>query len=968
MPRMVTLKSGVIFILAVVFLIIDATFSQQPSCGNSTRNLESGKRAVISCEYALDFIAVFWYRGQENNPFLRRENDRPTTENGFDIDSSGNMIIENVQISNEGSYRITVVDVNGASSSSTVNIYVIVRLKSDPQLESCSTSQHVLCQGIEEEQKTSYLVCDTVETRPAVDFVWSKLSSNGPVEENELRSNSSMNSSTGLLVSASLLKYDRNAFSLQYFSCLASGLAVMDRREAGIFVEGDKEVMEPTESDRTINQGDPFQISCSTDPFQLSKWTITYPNNTVKVLKELYPGEEGGPCLFGAGCYVNKEGVLSIETTTYLHEGSYACTYGDGDTSNRRITRVSVIIKPDPPKIVIEGCSDINSCNKNVALTGTLLASVTGSRPYVEVTCEIAEEAKSWGFFFNEKNEEDPHPDRGTFDTRYTTEYEIEDCREPLPVICKIQGDSALSTLSPSHVNLVTDSTNCRKGKPGLVAFVVILVILIIVAVIIAVILWKYKRGWVQKHLPVCLQPESAYVVDDEREPALKVVKESVPIRDEERGEGEGEQMETEPIMVEEISPPRLPDELLSAFDEFCQELKKTKRVPRKHFEDLMKLFEEHDQAKLPGVLLVNQMVERECENEMFPIVLEFLAKLQRPNWIQVLDVCKLLEELTLSNKLSQGSSITIFVSLFKDCKIALTTFVEVTGKLLKSGKFDEITIKTNLRELWSEGKISQEELVNGILQYVNLYKMNGKTALEEVQNLEKSDNKVPYLLFLREIQKLHLSKTKLQGSCEDILYKLFDDIMTQFLRRPYSQIVHQRVEGAKEAISLVYLQVLILSTVDDKIPLKRACDMLKSGMKNEEVSLSEFKEAYEKCIHSEKLTDVLKRQIPWTFLWLLKEVASGGYFEDTLFTMINSKQLDEMFWIKFIVDLWKMETTKTELKGKLILKVAGTYLMLEKDLTKSLDEVLGRDVRKSFLASIQFNDEEIKKLKKLAK
>ncbi|KAJ8034572.1 Hemicentin-2 [Holothuria leucospilota] len=328
--------------LAVVLITASLCelISSQIECENIVF-VEHGQRGMISCEYPLNFIAVFWYRGDSQNPFLRLEEGRPSKIDGYDITARGEMIIENVKIEDEGPYKISVLDADGVSQSGYTVINVTVSLSTNPHIYKCETSESEICHLVEDNTRPNVVVCHTTDTRPEVTFVWLTTSSN--VVGNAY-SKSVMNITTGLYISYSVFQYDSSSFSLEYITCNSKGLAVNENRNASVFVAGSKRDV-PNNNHITIKQGSVVRMTCAAEKFFLQKWTYSDSDGNTAELKSVYPGQESGPCLSNTKCQVNNEGLLEIIDFSFKDEGTYECIYSNDVTSGRSLTHIDVISK-----------------------------------------------------------------------------------------------------------------------------------------------------------------------------------------------------------------------------------------------------------------------------------------------------------------------------------------------------------------------------------------------------------------------------------------------------------------------------------------------------------------------------------------------------------------------------------------------------------------------------------------------
>ncbi|KAJ8034574.1 hypothetical protein HOLleu_21470 [Holothuria leucospilota] len=513
--------------VAISIACLDSSLSQQITC-KETITFERGERGIVSCQYNMNFIAVFWYRGDAGNPFLRLEEGRPTTSERFSIARNGTMIIESVEIRDEGVYRISVLDENGVSISEHLYVKVTVSLSTAPVIENCATSESELCQNIKEENRENVLVCETMNTRPKVNLTWWRLSSSGDSYMSGLSYNASMNQSTELFTSSSVFQFEPKRFSVGYFTCKATGEAVRSQKTSSLFVQGLKETAVKTKQKEIVEFGMTLELSCSDKTNPLMSWSFTQDDVTVQTLQTIYPGKRSGACLLGTVCYVDDHGTLTVEEVTHKNEGFYECLYSDGDTSSKSAYEIDILninanmgdvfkfistfdnftVKPIPEEIVIEGCKNSTKCDKAVALTGNIEASVHRARPPVEILCGVADE--STAFIYNHESSIEDHPEEGTFDTFYSVDVDIDECSQPVHISCMVPHGSVHENLPASNIYLITDTSSCSNQKGPWTAIILVILILAIIVTVITVLYFKRDRG---KNFYVHMLKQGSYFI-----------------------------------------------------------------------------------------------------------------------------------------------------------------------------------------------------------------------------------------------------------------------------------------------------------------------------------------------------------------------------------------------------------------------------------------------------------------------
>lgn len=794
--------------LAVVLIIASfcELISSKVECEDMVF-IERGQRGMISCEYPLNFIAVFWYRGDSQNPFLRLEEGRPTKIDGYDITARGEMIIENVKIEDDGPYRISVLDADGVSHSGYTLINVTVSLSTNPHINKCEKSESEICHLVEDNIRPNVVVCHTRDTRPEVTFVWMTTSSNIIVEN--IYSKSVVNITTGLHISYSVFQYDSRSFPLEYITCNAKGLAVNEIRNASVFVAGSKRDV-PNNNYVTIKQGSVLAMTCAAEKFVLQKWSYQDPEGNTAELRSVYPGQESGPCLSNTRCKVNNEGLLEIIDFSFKDEGTYECIYTNGISSGRSTTHIDVIITPKPAEILIEGCKRQEGCSKDVGFTGDLKAFLYGSRPRVEIFCEIYEESTSYAYIFDHQNDFEEHPETGTFDTIYTVKYDIQKCSPSVHVACKIDETTEMN-VSQSHVHLATDQSSCKsQGKPGLVVFVVILIIVLIV--LGSITFWKrnYVRNLVHKRCSSTTKGRSDSV-DKEHNPD-----ESKKFLPDETGD----------VSTAEAKKDQKQANRPSLCQHFCDQVHVNKSVSGENLEKIINQYTPKTEHTKPFDSVSNHLKSSPHDKETLYAVLDFLVTLTPNKCVPHVDLCKLLGHLVEQNMMSGDKFLAVINVLRAKKLLPLEKYMEMTGPLLNSLDIDRNLVITNLKHLLSIQLVTKEELIETLLYYFSFYKMESNAILRQVTELKTSSYKIPFPYFLQGIFKL---QDKMGHTLEQTyaLWTLYNAIVEEHITNKEERLSIQidKEKHERQDIYNSYVQALLCSTVEGAVSFIYFCN-----------------------------------------------------------------------------------------------------------------------------------------------
>ncbi|KAJ8034582.1 hypothetical protein HOLleu_21484 [Holothuria leucospilota] len=666
--------------------------SAQIECASKI-NLKYGEMNEVSCEYPLSFLSVRWYRGRDSAPIARIEGGSKSVTQGYDITVRGNLQINQVDVSHAGIYNITVLDIDGRDDTKAMNAHVTAGLTENPILERCASTRLTLCSGVAELAKATTLICSAYNTLPAVDFKWYHLIN---AQNQTLNSSSSQyirNETSMLFSSYSTLSYEPSAFTLNIFTCKATVLAASsDALESSILVEG---TVPPQKTAQVVRPGQINSIvefKCSDSAPLLASWKVVYPNRTIKALWDIYPGSTSGNCSSRRRCHVDHMAKLTVYDVQKWDEAAYECVYFDGDHSGKTIVQLRVVVRPDPYRIVIQGCNDTLNCKLDVVtFQGTFKVSVNGARPSAELLCEVADESKAEVSAFNTEKNVIEHVEMGTYDTEVIIEYDIHECVERVHVVCHIPPNTVHGNLSALNIVLISDVTSCSTSNTGLVVGLIVGILIFAVAISIAmcVILRKAK---------VCSRKKTG--------------------KDNEQHQLEEQREEEEPL---------LKDNFDTFLDSFCLTVKKTKEVPVKEFRRLMAYFKKECEPDEPRVSLVNRISKTSQPEEVLHIVLRYLARETVLNELSVENFTKIFESLITKSKISLSDFDSAKMRLLQSNTEPYPNILQFIYDLYQKDQYKDntllILLLDTLREyVVHDGEMGQEKKQNEILQYKKAY------------------------------------------------------------------------------------------------------------------------------------------------------------------------------------------------------------------------------------------------------
>lgn len=803
-------SSSVVLIALLSFSPMVLTLAQV-TC-NETYVLTFGTIGTISCLYDASFLSVRWYKEGTTIPIALIEDGNKLVNNeAYDILGNGNLVLERVMVQHEGIYRISILDKNRRSESRSVYASVIALLVDDPLIHNCSTSDIDMCDIFTDQEKKDVLICETKYTRPPIEFTWSQISPSGPESLHASFQNVSISSDTGLFTSSSTIKVDKNIFAYQYITCKATGDAVKAVHESSIFVKGHKAVDEITSATELVEKGTSFVRRCSDESYQFYSWSFTGNDGTARTLKEAHHTYKGGDCQFLSTCYVDKDGVLRIENISYENEGNYECLYSNGESSAVNVLEMKVKVRPDPEIINIEGCGNTTSCSQSVDVTGVLTASVVGARPAIELTCEVEEDFKAVASIFDGQNSYKENSYSKTFDTVYTANYNIEECSEPVLVVCREVSATPHNSIPSSSAYLEIDNNTCKET--GLSPVVIVVIVFVVAAIVAILILVYIKRDRVLSGL--CRRRKKSVENIDVNDQSPETVPLQTTI-----DEPDNSQLDVQEIAANETVSISYENENVKnishqEFEELYV-LAEQKKISGEDFDDKMtEVLKKHGN---PTKSLVAFLGSKDL-NEKGPwAVLEFIADRIPGFMVSPIDFARELSNLVKENKLPSENFLTIVRNFYIKSKIQISEYVRVTGPLLDS----YVSLEDIIKEFrfFAEENVSRLEIADGFLQYFVF-----NHTKESLPAVYRENKFVPYPYMLQSVYK----KIK-KIDQDDKWWKWFNEIANsniQLDEYPEMKVAVDAVHTDKE-LTLLYIRTLFLSVSTKAIKSETCVELLK--------------------------------------------------------------------------------------------------------------------------------------------
>ncbi|XP_071843522.1 uncharacterized protein [Apostichopus japonicus] len=887
--------------LALVITILTVGFAESVSdtCQGETIYSERGSRLEVQCDITVGFLALFWYRGTDvdNGQLILRIDGGSKTinEEGYDITDEGAMVINELQVEHEGSYFVRYLDNNGNPFDKTVSIYVQVSLRSNPSIEACASSSHEICRSIEESKLQNTLLCIAEETRPPVNITWNAF--NG--EEQQSWYNNTLNITTSLYTSTSLLEYNPKDFNLEYFTCDVTDRAVQEPRPVGMFVKGSNEDGVVKQEVQFLKSGSDLILECPKS--ELGEWGVRYPNGTYDLLWRKYPEYEGGSCLDTDRCEVEEDGTLVVNKVTFRDEGHYMCFSWTGQSDRIVENPVEVHVSPPLMKTVIKGCEDLDNCELNVANEGSLECFIFGSRPSIKplITLDTTVtdiEVFIFGHTYSEKESTQP----GTFDTKLYVEYTIPDCSEVVSIECTPGKNEHEDNINKSVVNLITATSGCGEesgGRPGLVVF---LVLFFLFLVIIVIIVFYWKREYILSKLPQYLQITTRGQTGDQELGQISKTdadeKINYPMK-----LGKHEPIPTiENELTSEAETNSLQNKFNNSFQPIFSGIIAESTTPEA-FKEMMKSFCTDNKVTIPIPFLTGFLKNQNVSNEQEVLkILHFVVDNFQNDWVG--HFLKMLDELLGHNRISSTNYITLVGKLLQRRVIGLLRYVELSGSLLSESIAGFDLIMNELKGLVDKKYCSKEDFLSTLLRYyLNNYISEDIIMNELFSETETYHYMTPYFLqsTYQEFQQ-KIDSQSINRLC-NIFKSVWENLMAKTIEMPIKldnnsveKIGSRKLTDSadekfdKDALNKILQQALIEALIFSMDAKMIKTDKCVEMIQNTKVSQEEVEQHVSSYTHNPQ--DSADHGIEILEQTLMRKMISDEYFVQELWHFVTPK------------------------------------------------------------------------------
>ncbi|XP_071816478.1 uncharacterized protein [Apostichopus japonicus] len=747
------------FSLCLLFTSVKAN-PEEACIGN--KYVAYNQKAIISCDYTRSFYTVRWFLEDNENPLLRIDDMRKSgsglASGEYDIQMDGSMVIKRATMEHEGSYTMTVLGKDGSSTTGRINIHVVVPLI-DLTINKCSVSDHELCKKTNISEGESALVCIANNTKPPVEITWRSLNERNMQTDYGLKDyTSKFIDKMPLYSTISTIKYDTRLFSLEYFTCVATGIAVRDVASVTTIVKGHKQYDDHTSRVTYVLEGQSLPLSCPRPSYPFGILRATFSNRSSTILMER--GLHIQPlCPSRWNCEFSGNDLVSIVVPTY--NISLECVSSSGVMATTDVIHVSTVDNSLKYVVSIDGCGSVDQmCERTTGLIGNISCSLLNTKPDIQLTFAQSESPRvtiSREWYYTDENHS-----TNTFDNYVISEYHISQCDEVIELSCSPASAEIAKFQNTAVIHLKPDASECQVPKNGSLKTVTAVVIVIIVCVLMISVLaatFFIKRRGRSKREPGSSGMNMSQIESQDTDTA-----------DPKYNESPNTEHEKEPLLQGLL-------EFDNLFKPFYKKIVAGKAtdgefqrllIESKHF------YKDANVREFLGKSISNLNPSKE---ELLAIA-NFFSTSQ---WISSEGVVAVLQTVLEMKQISSKVGLDIVMELFNKEKIDSNGFIDITKIPMEQNKIKAEEVLKRLRVATTENKIAPVIAAEMLTKYYVLDLLTTKDIDKSIHmGFSKPKEKIPYLYILLVIDELFSesdNRNKLIELLSAIVAKLKSDL-----------------------------------------------------------------------------------------------------------------------------------------------------------------------------------------------
>ncbi|XP_071844011.1 cell adhesion molecule CEACAM1-like isoform X1 [Apostichopus japonicus] len=432
---------------------------------------EINQEGYIMCQFPPNFKEIFWYDDASNDDSIPIITSGKNVTGGVGYDSgeyslfsNGSLIIYNVSMDHDRSYKVLYFDQEGLYNVFSVSLTVTVTpIDRRPKIEGCSVEDICLIQA----SSTSTLTCSLRGSRPHAWLQWFKQTDEGlelisTTIETELNHND--NRTMNVFSHLDFLGYSNNL--LVSFVCEAAleSKANFMSTEGLVDTFSVKTKVKSYVTYYKINGLANF--TCSLDKPKTLLWKVKLRGEKYETLAILQGGKSKVFENFLGDFILYTNGTLVAPVVKLSHEGEYVC-FTNESTANDILTawNLTIIVPPSPSHVVVAECPSVydRQCIIESSGNGTLTCSVSGVRPPVTLEWIVTDDSR-----VTLSGQKQSTTVSKLFDSTLSTEYTLTtkvQCNELNILKCSAYGPTE-SIFHSSHQTILL-RVNCSSEESG---------------------------------------------------------------------------------------------------------------------------------------------------------------------------------------------------------------------------------------------------------------------------------------------------------------------------------------------------------------------------------------------------------------------------------------------------------------------------------------------------------------------
>ncbi|KAJ8035085.1 hypothetical protein HOLleu_22184 [Holothuria leucospilota] len=259
----------------------------------------------------------------------------------------------------------------------------------------------------------------------------------------------------------------------------------------------------------SIERGSTYVISCNSEKTLVDfYWYKGVTSRSTPILR-LENGQKGGSEEGSEHFGILSNGSMKINNAVIDQESYYTLIgYYDRENFDSATFLVNITVSPDPPCPVVNQCDNCTVCHIKAEGQGTLICSITRSRPFVPLAWNFIHQD---GVSFTKHREHNvPEDETSPMNTSISLDYTLDQaCGVDAFFQCVSTGSSNILQSNVTSINITTDPCIPPTSLPAEVntfVFVISGAVIAFVILFCVISYWIYHRSKTVEFLRSCLR------------------------------------------------------------------------------------------------------------------------------------------------------------------------------------------------------------------------------------------------------------------------------------------------------------------------------------------------------------------------------------------------------------------------------------------------------------------------------